>query len=151
MATVNTYVWFDNTAEEAAKFYAAVIPGSRVVDVAHYPYGAAFTTSLELAGHAVTFVNGGPGHPSTDSVSLCLLVETQEEIDLVWDALTEGGTAGPGGWLTDRFGVSWQVAPTILPLLMSAEDPAKTLAVGLAVQAMTKLDIKMLRLAYDRG
>lgn len=151
MTTLNTYVWFESAAEEAGVFYASVVPGSRVVDITRNADGSAFVVSLELAGQAVTLMNGGPGHPLTDTFSLQLVVDTQEEIDRLWDALTEGGQPGPCGWLTDRFGLSWQVAPSALSTLMSGDDPGKTLAVGMALRSMSKLDIKVLEDAYARG
>lgn len=151
MTTLNTFVWFDNAAEEAANFYAATIPGSRVVDIARNSDGSAFVATLDLAGHPVTLMNGGPGHQHTDAMSLQVVVDTQEEIDQIWDALTEGGEPGPCGWLTDRYGVTWQVAPAALQTMMSGEDPAKTLATGMALRSMSKLDLKVLQDAYDRG
>ncbi|WP_069163543.1 VOC family protein [Nocardia altamirensis] len=149
--SVNTFFWFDSAAEEAATFYTSVVPNSRVVDVARQSDGSAFIVSLELDGQAVTLMNGGPGHPLTDAASLQVLVETQDEVDRLWDALTEGGAPGPCGWLTDRYGLSWQVVPTTLLTLMGGADPAKTIAVGTAVQSMSKLDIKTLQDAYDNA
>ncbi|WP_306362173.1 VOC family protein [Nocardia sp. CC227C] len=151
MTTVNTCVWFDSAAAEAADFYTAVVPGSRIVDIARNSDGAAFVVGLELAGHAVTLLNGGPGHPLNDSISLQIVVDTQDEIDRLWDALVEGGEPGPCGWLTDRFGLTWQVTPTVLPTLLNGGDPAKALAAATAMRTMGKLDIKVLQDAYDRG
>ncbi|MBF6237486.1 VOC family protein [Nocardia otitidiscaviarum] len=151
MTTLRTFVWFDNAAEEAANFYTAVVPDSRVLDITRNADGTAFVVDLELAGHAVTLLNGGPGHPLNDSISLQLEVDTQEEIDRLWEALTEGGEPGPCGWLSDRFGLTWQVTPAILPTLLNGVDPAKTLAAGTAMRTMGKLDIKVLQDAYDRG
>ncbi|MBF6180851.1 VOC family protein [Nocardia otitidiscaviarum] len=151
MTTLRTFVWFDDAAEEAANFYTAVVPDSRILDIARNADGTAFVVDLELAGHAVTLLNGGPGHPLNDSISLQLEVDTQEEIDRLWEALTEGGEPGPCGWLTDRFGLTWQVTPAILPILLNGVDPAKTLAAGTAMRTMGKLDIKVLQDAYDRG
>ncbi|MFG1791434.1 VOC family protein [Nocardia sp. NPDC049149] len=149
--SVNTFFWFDSAAEEAATFYASVVPNSRVVDVARQSDGSAFIVSIELDGQAVTLMNGGPGHPLSDAASLQVVVETQDEVDRLWDALTEGGAPGPCGWLTDRYGLSWQVVPTALLTLMGGADPAKTIAVGTALQSMSKLDIKTLQDAYDNA
>ncbi|QIS05768.1 VOC family protein [Nocardia brasiliensis] len=149
--SVNTFFWFDSAAEEAATFYAAVVPNSSVTDISRNTDGSAFVVTLDLDGHAVTLMNGGPGHPLTDAASLQVIVETQDEVDRLWDALTDGGAPGPCGWLTDRYGLSWQVVPTALPKLLSGEDPAKTIAVGTALRAMSKLDIKALQHAYDNA
>ncbi|QBS45816.1 VOC family protein [Nocardia sp. CS682] len=148
--SVNTFLWFDSAAEEAATRYTTLVPNSRITDVARNSDGTAFIVAIELDGHAVTLMNGGPGHALTDAASLQLVVETQDEIDRLWDALTDGGEPGPCGWLTDRYGLSWQVTPAVLPNLMSG-DPAKTIAVGTALRSMSKLDIKTLQDAYDNA
>ncbi|MEU0541415.1 VOC family protein [Nocardia sp. NPDC005978] len=151
MATLTTYVWFDNDVEYAAKFYAAVIPNSQVREYVRAADGHVLTATLNLAGQTVTLTNSGPGHPVTDTVSFRIAVDTQEEIDRLWDALTEGGRGRPCGWLTDRFGLSWQVVPSILSSLTASEDAVKSLAADLVMRTMTKIDIKVLRDAYDRG
>lgn len=92
--SVTTFFWFDSQAEQAADTYVGLIPGSRVIDVTRNPDGSAFIVTLELDGHPVTFMNGGPGHPQTDAASLQIVVDTQEEVDRLWDALTDGGGAG---------------------------------------------------------
>ncbi|WP_454195650.1 VOC family protein [Nocardia sp. Marseille-Q1738] len=150
--SVNTFFWFESGAEEAGAFYASVLPNSRVVDISRNSDGSAFIVSLDLDGQAVTLMNGGPGHPLTDAASLQVIVDTQDEVDRLWDALTSGGgTPGPCGWLTDRYGLSWQVVPSALPKLMSGDDPAKTIAVGTALRTMSKLDVKALQDAYDNA
>ncbi|MEU2030558.1 VOC family protein [Nocardia amamiensis] len=149
--SVNTFFWFENGAEEAADFYVSVIPNSRVVDISRNSDGSAFIVSLELDGQAVTIMNGGPDHPLTDAASLQVVVDTQDEVDRLWDALTEGGQPGPCGWLTDRYGLFWQVVPSVLQELMSGDDPAKTIAVGTALRTMSKLDVKSLQDAYDNA
>ncbi|WP_330228924.1 VOC family protein [Nocardia sp. NBC_00508] len=147
--SVNTFFWFENGAEEAADFYVSVIPNSRVVDISRNSDGSAFIVSLDLDGQAVTIMNGGPDHPLTDAASLQVVVDTQDEVDRLWGALTEGGQPGPCGWLTDRYGLFWQVVPSVLLELMSGDDPAKTIAVGTALRTMSKLDVKTLQDAYD--
>ncbi|MFI6168690.1 VOC family protein [Nocardia sp. NPDC051052] len=149
--SINTFFWFESAAEEAATLYTALVPNSRITDVARDSAGVAFVVSVELDGQSVTLMNGGAGHPLTDAASLQVVVETQEEIDRLWDALTEGGAPAPCGWLTDRFGLSWQVTPAVLPTLMSGANPAKTIAVGTALRGMSKLDIKTLQDAYDNA
>ncbi|PXX69048.1 putative 3-demethylubiquinone-9 3-methyltransferase (glyoxalase superfamily) [Nocardia tenerifensis] len=149
--SVNTFFWFETAAEEAAALYTSVVPNSRVTEVARDSEGAAFVVAMELDGHGVTLMNGGPGHALTDAASLQIVVETQEEIDRMWEALTEGGAPGPCGWLTDRYGLSWQIVPAALPTLMNGENAAKTIAVGTALRGMSKLDIKTLQDAYDHA
>ncbi|BDT88688.1 VOC family protein [Nocardia cyriacigeorgica] len=151
MSSITTFLWFDNAAEEAGTFYASVVPNARVVDISRTADGSAFIVELDLDGHAVTLMNGGPGHPHTDAASLQIVVDTQEEVDRLWELLTEGGEPGPCGWLTDRYGLSWQVVPRVLSKLMSGDDPAKTIAVGTALRTMSKLDAQALQDAYDRA
>ncbi|GEM30691.1 VOC family protein [Nocardia neocaledoniensis NBRC 108232] len=149
--TVSTFLWFDTDAEAAGELYAATVPNSRVVEITRQGDGSAFVVSLDLDGHAVTLMNGGPGHPHTDAASLQITVDTQDEIDALWDALTaDGGEPGPCGWLTDRFGVSWQVVPAELPKLLAGETE-RVIAVGTALRAMSKLDIAALRRAHDQA
>ncbi|MGQ4599215.1 VOC family protein [Nocardia sp. R6R-6] len=149
--SVNTFFWFENGAEEAADFYTSVIPNSQVLDISRNCDGSAFIVSLELDGQTVTIMNGGPDHPLTDAASLQVVVDSQDEVDRLWDALTEGGHPGPCGWLTDRYGLFWQVVPAALPQLLHGDDPAKTIAVGAALRTMSKLDIKALQDAYDNA
>lgn len=150
MTTLNTFIWFEQSAEEAAEFYVATVPGSKIHEVTRNADGSAFIVTLDLAGHAVTIMNGGPDHPLTDAVSLQVVVDTQEEIDHLWAALTDGGAPGPCGWLTDRYGLSWQVAPSAMPTLMGG-TPEQALAVAMSLRAMSKIDIKVLQDAYDRA
>ncbi|MEU7628539.1 VOC family protein [Nocardia sp. NPDC049220] len=150
--SVNTFFWFDGGAEEAAARYTSVVPNSRIVDIARNSDGSAFIVSIDLDGQAITLMNGGPDHPLTEAASLQIVVDTQDEVDRLWDALTaDGGKPGPCGWLTDRYGLSWQVVPSVLPKLMSGADSAKTIAVGTALRGMSKLDIAALRDAYDNA
>lgn len=149
--SVNTFLWFESEAEQAANRYVELVPNSRIVDIARHPDGSAFIVTVDLDGQAITLMNGGPGHPLTDAVSIQLIVDTQEEVDRLWDALTEGGEPGNCGWLTDRYGLSWQVAPAGLPELMMGDDPVKSAAAGAALRTMSKLDIKVLRDAYDNA
>ncbi|NUS43078.1 MAG: VOC family protein [Mycobacteriaceae bacterium] len=148
-ATVTTFLWFESNAEQAAEFYAATVPDSRVTDVTRLPDGSAFVVSLELAGHSLTLMNGGPGHPHSDAASIQVVVEGQAEVDRLWDTLTDGGAPGPCGWLTDRYGVSWQVVPTALQALMATPNPAQAAATAVALRTMTKIDIAGLQAAHD--
>ncbi|WP_280233606.1 VOC family protein [Nocardia cyriacigeorgica] len=151
MSSVTTFLWFESAAEQAGEFYASVVPNSRVVEISRNDDGSAFVVSLDLDGQSVTLMNGGPGHPLTDAASLQIVVDTQEEVDRLWDALTEGGAPGPCGWLTDRYGLSWQVVPSVLIELMGGPDPARTIAVGTALRTMSKLDAGALQDAYDHA
>lgn len=148
--SVNTFLWFDTDAEAAGELYAATVPNSRVVEVTRQGDGSAFVVTLDLDGQAVTLMNGGPGHPPTDAASLQVVVDTQDEVDRLWDTLSDGGEPGPCGWLTDRFGLSWQIVPSVLPKLMSGE-PDRVIAVGTALRSMSKLDIAELQRAYDQA
>ncbi|MEU2043358.1 VOC family protein [Nocardia niwae] len=150
--SVNTFFWFDNAAEEAAALYTSVIPNSRVVEVSRNSDGSVFIVLLDLDGQAVTLMNGGPDHQLTEAASLQVIVDTQDEVDRLWEALTaNGGEPGPCGWLKDRYGLSWQVVPSALPKLMNGDDPAKTIAVGTALRSMSKLDLAVLQDAYDNA
>ncbi|MFX0575500.1 VOC family protein [Nocardia nepalensis] len=149
--SVNTFLWFASDAEEAATRYTALIPNSRIVEVNRHPDGSAFIVSIELDGHPYTLMNGGPGHPFTDAASIQVVVETQTEVDRLWDALVDGGEPGPCGWLTDRYGLSWQVVPATLLTLMNGANPIKTAAAATALRSMSKLDIKVLQDAYDNA
>ncbi|MEV4126176.1 VOC family protein [Nocardia sp. NPDC049707] len=149
--SVNTFFWFDSDAEEAATRYTALIPNSRIVEVTRHPDGSAFIVAIELDGHPYTLMNGGPGHPPTDAASIQVNVDTQAEVDRLWDALVDGGAPGPCGWLTDRYGLSWQIVPAALPALLNAADPTKAGAVATTLRSMTKLDIKVLQDAYENA
>ncbi|MBY8862988.1 VOC family protein [Nocardia sp. CA2R105] len=148
MTSVSTFIWFDSEAEQAAEFYAAAVPDSRITGITRNADGSAFVATLELAGHAVTLMNGGPGHPHTDAASIQVLVDGQDEVDRLWAALTTDGKPGPCGWLTDRYGLSWQVVPSELPELLGGEHAA---AVGAALNGMSKIDLPGLREAHLRG
>lgn len=146
MTSVNTFLWFESEAERAAEFYVAAVPDSRITGVSRSEDGAAFIVTLDLAGHAVTLLNGGPGHTHTDAASIQVIVEDQDAVDRLWAALTEGGKPGPCGWLEDRYGLSWQVVPSALPELLGGERGA---AVSAALRTMSKIDLKVLQEAHD--
>ena len=146
--SVTTFLWFDTEAEQAAERYVELVPNSRIVDTVRGPDGSAFVLTLDLDGHSVTLMNGGPGRPHTEAASLQVGVDTHEQIDRLWDGLIEGGgKPGECGWLTDPWGLSWQVVPSALPELMG--DPARAGAVGAALRSMGKLDIAALRAAGE--
>ena len=121
MQKITPCLWFDTEGEDAATFYTSVFPNSRIVDVARYgsagprPEGTVMTVNFELDGQEFLALNGGPDFTFNEAISFQVSCETQEDVDAFWSALSEGGEEGPGGWLKDRFGVSWQIVPTALP------------------------------------
>jgi predicted 3-demethylubiquinone-9 3-methyltransferase (glyoxalase superfamily) len=154
---ITTCLWFDTRAEEAAEFYVSVFDGSRVLDVARYgaggpgPAGQAMTVRFELDGRTFTALNGGPAFTFNEAISFVIDCSTQAEVDRYWSALGEGGSEGQCGWLTDRFGVSWQVVPSVLGQLIGGPDPAGAQRAMQAMLGMKKLDVAALQRAYDAG
>ena len=160
MPKISPFLWFDDQAEEAADFYVSVFnarPGSagdsEILGVSRYGEagpgkpGSAMTVSFRLEGQELTALNGGPHHSFTEAVSFLVNCETQEEVDALWTALSEGGEEGPCGWLKDKYGLSWQIVPTVLGELLSDKDAAKSQRVMQAMLKMVKLDIKKLKQA----
>ncbi|MGA6204346.1 VOC family protein [Nocardia testacea] len=146
----STFLWFDGQAEEAAELYTRVVAGSAILDRQRDADGRVVTVVFELGGQRCIAHNGGPQFTFGGGISLYLECDDQEEVDAAWAALTEGGKEGPGGSLTDRFGVTWQVIPTAMAELLAAADPAATDRILTAVHAMTRIDIQVLREARDR-
>ncbi len=148
-------LWFDTQGEEAAKFYTSVFDNSRIVDVTHYgeagprPAGTVMTVVFELDGQQFTALNGGPEFTFDEAISFEISCETQDEVDRLWDVLSEGGEKGPCGWLKDRFGVSWQVIPTALPELLADPDPQRTQKAMAAMLQMQKIDVAELERAAN--
>jgi predicted 3-demethylubiquinone-9 3-methyltransferase (glyoxalase superfamily) len=161
MRGITPSLWFDDRAEEAARFYTSVFPDSRVGRIARYgeagakisghPAGSVMTVDFELQGQAFVALNGGPQFPFTEAVSFIVHCESQEEVDHYWDALSEGGEPGPCGWLKDRYGVSWQIVPTILYEILDDEDTTKWERMMEALLGMKKLDVEGLRRAAEGG
>jgi predicted 3-demethylubiquinone-9 3-methyltransferase (glyoxalase superfamily) len=135
-------LWFDGQAEEAAAFYASVFPDSGVTSVIPGPDGKALVVEFRLAGVRFLALNGGPQFTFNEAISLSIDCRSQEEVDALWAKLSAGGTPGRCGWLKDRYGVSWQVVPSVLPQLLA--DPAKAGRVMQALMGMTKLDVQAL-------
>ena len=148
-------LWFNTQGEDAARFYCDVFPNSRIKSVTHYPKnvpgpmaGGVMTVDFELNGQQFVALNGGPQFTFSEAVSFVIMCDTQEEIDHYWSKLTgNGGQESMCGWLKDRFGMSWQVTPTILPKLLSDKDPAKAQRVAAAFMQMRKFDIAALERA----
>lgn len=148
-------LWFDNQAEEAMYFYTSIFKNSKIGDIARYSEagpgepGSVLTVTFELDGQPFMALNGGPQYKFTPAVSFFVPCETQEEVDRLWAALTEGGEPGPCGWLTDKYGLSWQIVPTVLMELMQSGDAEQARRVTEAMLNMGKLDIAGLRRAYE--
>jgi len=152
-------LWFDNQAEEAAKLYTSVFKGSKITKTTHYteagreahgrPPGSVMTVVFELAGQQFTALNGGPIFKFTEAISLQVNCETQDEIDHFWSKLSKGGQEGPCGWLKDKFGLSWQITPSIMAELFADSDPKKSGRVMQAMLKMKKLNIAELKRAQN--
>lgn len=155
MPTITPFLWFDTQAEEAARFYVSVFKNSRIVSTSRYgeagpgAKGTVMTVEFELAGRRFIALNGGPQFKFTEAVSFSVECQTQQEVDEYWRTLSEGGEEGPCGWLKDRFGLSWQVNPTVLGDMLSDPDPAKAKRAMQAMLTMKKIDIAALQRAYD--
>jgi len=155
MQKITPFLWFDANAEEAVKQYVSIFPNSRILSMSRYgdsgpgPKGQVMTVSFELAGQRFTALNGGPQFKFTEAISLMVNVETQAELDDIWNQLLQGGGQTQAcGWLKDRYGLSWQVVPTILFDLMQDKDPAKSKRFMEAMLKMVKLDIQALKDAH---
>ncbi len=148
-------LWFDTQAEEAAEFYTSVFPNSRIVSVARYPEGSpgpagtVMTVEFELDGERFVGLNGGPQFTFSEAVSFIIECDSQDEIDLYWDKLSEGGQEGPCGWLKDRYGLSWQIVPKGIGEVFADADPEKAQRAMQAMLKMGKLDIQALRDAAE--
>ena len=155
MQKITPNLWFDTEAEEAANFYTSIFKDSEITDVSHYgeagprPAGTVLTVSFRLQSQEFTAINGGPEFKFNEAVSFLVSCESQEEVDYFWDNLGEGGEFGPCGWLKDKYGLSWQVIPTVLSELISSEDREKANRAMSAMLQMGKIDVKALQEAYD--
>lgn len=158
MQKITPFLWFDGQAEEAAKFYTSIFKKSKVLNVARYggaeekvsgqPTGSVMTVAFEIAGQKFIALNGGPQFQFTEAISFVVNCRTQAELDYFWKKLSAGGKAVQCGWLKDRYGISWQIVPTILGDLLSSRDGAKRERVMQALLKMVKLDIQKLKQAY---
>ncbi len=157
MQRVRTCLWFDGNAEEAASFYTSIFENSKITAISRYgdsgpgPKGSAMVVIFELDGEEFMALNGGPKFKFSEAISLVINCKTQKELDHFWSRLLEGGQAQQCGWLKDRFGLSWQVVPSIIGELMQDKDPARSARVMKAVMKMGKIDIGELKRAYEGG
>jgi predicted 3-demethylubiquinone-9 3-methyltransferase (glyoxalase superfamily) len=151
---LTTCLWFDTEGEAAAKFYTAVFPDSklgrttRAGEAGPGPVGSVVVVEFELNGQQFMVLNGGPHYSHSPAISFSIPCADQDEVDYYWDKLGDGGQEMACGWVTDKFGVSWQVVPTVLPELMNDPDPEKAARITAAMLKMVKLDIAELQQAY---
>ena len=157
MPKIAPCLWFDGQAEEAMNFYTAIFKNSKVGHVTRYgeagpgENGSVMVATFEIEGQEFIALNGGPQFQFSPAISFVVHCQTQAEVDDYWAKLLEGGAPQQCGWLTDKFGVSWQIVPTILPEMLQDNDAGKTKRVMQAMLQMVKLDIKVLRQAYEQG
>ncbi len=155
MPKITPFLWFNDQAEEAMNFYVSIFKNSKAGTVTRYgdagpgPKGSVMTADFQLEGQEFTALNGGPQFPFTEAVSFVINCETQQEIDRYWDKLSAGGKPVQCGWLKDKFGLSWQVVPTILSRLLADKDPKKSQRVMKAMLQMVKIDIARLQEAAE--
>ncbi len=148
---ITTNLWFDTEAEEAANFYTSIFNDSKIVNIMRFgeagprPAEMVMTVTFQLEGQEFTAINGGPEFKFSEAISLLVNCETQEEVDELWDKLSAGGEEGPCGWLKDKFGLSWQIVPTVLDELLQDEDTDRANRAMKAMLQMSKLDIEVLQ------
>jgi predicted 3-demethylubiquinone-9 3-methyltransferase (glyoxalase superfamily) len=154
MQRITPFLWFDTRAEDAAKFYTSVFRKSKLGRVTRYgdgapmPKGTVMTAPFKIEGMDFVALNGGPHYKITPAVSFVVNCATQKEVDYYWDRLVAGGEPVQCGWLTDKFGVSWQIVPTALIKMLGDKDPRKASRVMKAMLKMIKLDLPLLQRAY---
>ena len=156
---ITPFLWFDDNAEEAARFYVSVFKNSRVGPASRYdedtaraagrPKGSVMTVPFEIEGQAFTALNGGPAFKFTEAISFVVNCESQDEVDYFWETLSAGGQEVECGWLKDRFGVSWQIVPRVLMQMLEDPDAARLARVMRAMMTMKKFDIAALKRAYE--
>jgi len=155
MQKITPFLWFDHQAEEAANLYTSVFENSKILNISRYgeggpgPKGSVMTVTFQLDGQEFTALNGGPIFKFTEAVSFFVHCETQDEVDELWEKLTEGGEEGQCGWLKDKYGVSWQIVPTALMEMLQDKDAERSKRVMEAMLQMRRIDIRALRQAYD--
>jgi predicted 3-demethylubiquinone-9 3-methyltransferase (glyoxalase superfamily) len=155
MQKISPFLWFDTNAEEAVDFYISVFKNSKIISKSKYsegaplPAGTVMVIVFQLDGEEFMALNGGPVFKFSQAISFVVKCETQSEIDTLWEKLSDGGEIQQCGWLKDKFGVSWQIVPSILGRLMSTTDPDRLKRVTGAIDKMIKIDIEALQKAYD--
>jgi len=157
MQKIRPFLWFDDKAEEAVNFYVSVFKNSKVVSMSRYgeagpgPKGTVMSATFQLEGQDFMALNGGPQFKFTPAISLFVNCETQQEVDELWEKLSEGGRKDRCGWLQDRYGLSWQIIPSVLVKMLGDKDPEKAKRVMQAMLQMSKIEIEGLKQAYDGG
>ena len=155
MQRITPFLWYDTQAEEAAKFYVSIFPKSKILKTARYgeagpgPKGSVMTVEFELAGQRMIALNGGPHFKFTEAISLSVDCKDQKEVDRYWNKLSQGGQESMCGWLKDKYGLSWQVNPSILGKLLADKDAKKAKRVMEAMLKMRKIDIAALKAAAE--
>jgi predicted 3-demethylubiquinone-9 3-methyltransferase (glyoxalase superfamily) len=153
MPKINPFLWFDSNAEEAANFYVSIFQNSKILNISHYgegapaPKGTVMSVTFLLDGQEFMALNGGPLFKFSEAISFFVHCETQNEIDELWEKLSAGGEKQRCGWLKDKYGLSWQIVPTVLGKLLNQSDPGKSKKVVEAMLKMNKLDINGLQQA----
>jgi predicted 3-demethylubiquinone-9 3-methyltransferase (glyoxalase superfamily) len=156
MQKITPFLWFDGKAEEAMNFYASIFKNSKILSIMRYgeagpgPKGTVMAATFQLDGQEFTALNGGPMYTFSPAISFFVNCVTQEEVDDLWEKLSAGGEKQRCGWLKDKYGVSWQVVPTVLGEMLQDKDPEKSKRVMNAMMQMDKIDIKSLKQAYER-
>jgi predicted 3-demethylubiquinone-9 3-methyltransferase (glyoxalase superfamily) len=154
MQKITPFLWFDGKAEEAMRFYVSIFKNSKIGAITRYgdagpgPKGTVMVATFQLEGQEFIALNGGPQFTFSPAISFVVNCETQEEVDAFWEKLAEGGEKLQCGWLRDKYGLSWQIVPTVLGEMMQDKDAEKSQRVMKAMLQMTKLDIKRLKQAY---
>lgn len=149
---ITPFLWFNNEAEEAALFYTSIFKNSKMGGVSRSgegPQGTVMVATFQLEGQEFIALNGGPQFKFTEAISFVVNCETQEEVDELWQKLSEGGEEGRCGWLKDKYGLSWQIVPTVLSKLMQDKNSEKVKSVMHVMMQMGKMDIEKLKQAYE--
>ena len=156
MQKITPFLWFDSQAEEAANLYASIFKNSKIVSIARYgksgpgPEGSVMTVEFQLDGQKFVALNAGPRFKFTEAISFVVNCETQQEVDEYWEKLLEGGEESMCGWLKDKYGLSWQIVPTVLTQLLQDKDPVRAKRVMEAMLQMKKIDVGKLKQAYEQ-
>jgi predicted 3-demethylubiquinone-9 3-methyltransferase (glyoxalase superfamily) len=156
MQKITPFLWFNDNAEEAMQFYTSIFKNSKIGRISRYgegavgPGGKVMFVSFELEGQPFMALNGGPHYTFSPAISLFVDCKTQEEVDDLWEKLSAGGEKGRCGWLKDKFGLSWQIIPSVLNELLQDKDPVKSKRVMTAMLQMDKIDIQRLKQAYGQ-
>lgn len=156
MQKITPFLWFDNNAEEAMKFYTSIFKNSKIGTVSRYgeagpgPKGTVMTGTFQVEGQQFIALNGGPHFKFNEAISFFVNCETQAEVDELWEKLSEGGEKGRCGWLKDKYGLSWQIIPTALGEMLRDKDAKRANRVMQAMLQMDKIDVKTLKRAYEQ-